>query len=521
MKLDAHSAERIGANWLRTALAPQSEFGRRADAGPTHFQPGEEELARARCEQIVALAGGLDNAGVARIRALLRRAPDPHALLARMRAGDPLDDVDFFELGRFVDMLAQIADAWRGAGGDPATQPPVVHEVTRVLAPFRSDGSFTLGVPPEARAAYALADATFERECQRLRATLAPLLGFVPTGDEFIVMRDVLAAVPPGVRVVRETPAYRTLSVALDAAAIEAGLQRDRARAELATHEATTRRELATVLAPQIDALERAMRELGELDRTLARVAFTQRYGGCVPAAATDMLSFEDATYAPLHAALEAEGFAYTPIAVTLRGMTVLTGPNMGGKSAALATCGFVAWCFANGVPPPAKRASLPLFATIAWIGGEIAHDRARLLSAFGGEVVRAREELADRAQPALVLVDEFARTTGPREGRALLVAFIETLQARGTLGLVATHFERVATSAEVGALRIAGLRATPSVERTGDLHAALDAIAHAMDYRVVSAAAADVRSDALEVARLLGLDAALLARAKELYATE
>ena len=175
----------------------------------------------------------------------------------------------------------------------------------------------------------------------------------------------------------------------------------------------------------------------------------------------------------------------------------------MGGKSAALATCGFLAACIAYGVPPPAREAALPLAASIAWIGGEPAADRARLLSAFGAEVVRARDALADAAPPALVLVDEFARTTGPREGRALLVALVEALARRGAFALVATHFEGVARDAEVPHLTIAGLGdGSLAAHPARDIQAALDAVARAMDYRIVAVSAeSHSRSDALALA--------------------
>ena len=201
--------------------------------------------------------------------------------------------------------------------------------------------------------------------------------------------------------------------------------------------------------------------------------------------------------------------------------MAVLTGPNMGGKSAALATTGFLCACVALGLPPPARAASLPLFESLAWIGGEGPGERTRLLSAYAAEVVRARETLAAASPRALVLVDEFARTTGPREGRALLVAFVEALRARGAFALIATHFDAVAAAAQVPHLRIAGLRErTLGLIDANDLNAALDAINAAMDYRIVGARDGDAASDALELARLLGLDDDVIARARALYET-
>jgi DNA mismatch repair ATPase MutS len=155
-----------------------------------------------------------------------------------------------------------------------------------------------------------------------------------------------------------------------------------------------------------------------------------------------------------------------------------------------------------------------------AWIGSEPAADRPRLLSAFGAEVVRTRDGLA-AAPPALLLIDEFARTTGPREGRALLVALVEALARCGVFALVATHFDGVARDAGVPHLTIAGLgdRALDA-HAARDIQAALDAVAKAMDYRIVPVDGdARARSDALALAGLLGLDSTIVERAAVLYA--
>jgi dsDNA-specific endonuclease/ATPase MutS2 len=236
-------------------------------------------------------------------------------------------------------------------------------------------------------------------------------------------------------------------------------------------------------------------------------------------------IAFTHGSFVPLRAAREDAGLSYTPISLDLRGVAVLTGPNMGGKSVALATCGFLALCAASGVPPPAQAAAIALFEHVAWIGSDQRADRDRFLSAFGAEVVRARDVLAAQAGPTLVLVDEFARTTGPREGRALLVALIESFARRDIDALVATHFDGVAREAGAAHFAIAGLsdrafagHAVP----TGDVHAALDVLARAMDYRIVPVTReSDSPSDALAVAALLGLDPPLVERASALFARD
>jgi hypothetical protein len=523
---DAHTAERIGVAWLRLALAPASDFGRRtADAAP-RFGPGDEAAARARCAQIVALAASLDARRVGSIRAAERRAPDPAPIVSRARVGDPLGDVDFFELGRFVDALDATADEWHAAGGSAADAPPRLASLRSLLAPGRGGGATfhlgdAFGAPlAAARADYAAAAAAFDRERERLVAVLAPQLGFAPDGEEFIVMRDAFAQPLPGTRVVRETPTYWALALVHDGAANAAAVQRDAALAQLGAAEDAVRRDLAESVARDGAAILAAAQALGELDVTLARVKFTQRWGGCVPDFDGARFAFEAASYVPLRERLESAGLPYTPLSLDLRGAAVLSGPNMGGKSAALATCGFIALCCAHGVPPPATSATLPLLGAVAWIGGDNAADREQLLSSFGGEVVRARDALANPARPELFLVDEFARTTGPREGRALLVALVEALAARGAHALVATHFDRIADDAGVPHYAIAGLgERSLDAAPARDVRAALDIVMRAMDYRIVEVTGSGTTaSDALALAGLLGLDPAVVARATELF---
>ncbi|MEO7039047.1 MAG: hypothetical protein ABI186_03345 [Candidatus Elarobacter sp.] len=520
--LDGTTAERVGLGWLQAALAPVGAFGRAADDATPPYGPGDEARARAEIADVVALAKRLDAGGVSRLRAALRAVPEPGPIVARARAGDALGDVDFYELGRVVDALDAVARAWDAAGGAPERRPPVLDRLRETLAPGREGAGFYLadGFAPglrAARTALARSEAAVDKRRETIAARVRTALGIDPVGDEFVALRDVYdGPLPQDVRLVRETPTYRVLSLAV------ASAERDTALAYLSEEEEAARRILAERIAHDAHAVVSTTHELGRLDRALARVAFTQHWGGCIPDFVTGRIAYADATFAPLADALAARGRRYTALSLDLRGAAVLTGPNMGGKSAALATTAFLCLCAALGAPPPAASASLPLLDALVWIGGEGPGERARLLSAYAAEVVRARATLAAASPRMLVLVDEFARTTGPREGRALLVAFVEALRARDVFALVATHFDGVAAAAHVPHLRIAGLhdRALGPLDRD-DLDAALDAINAAMDYRVVAAAGSDGASDALELARLLGLDADVVTRAQTLHDAE
>ena len=518
MTADPYTAERIGLDWLRAAVAPVGAFGRRHDETIAPYGPGDEEQARAEIAACTALAERLPVDAVERLRGALRAVPEPTPIVVRARAGDPLGDVDFYELGRFGDALEFLARRWDEAGGPAAGRPPVLERLGRLLAPGRDGPGFYLADAfgtdlPGARAALRDADEDLERRRLAAAKRVAPLLGIEPSGEEFVVMRDLFdGPLPSELRLVRETPAYRVAALTLET------VERERAFTRVATAEETARRDLASGIAAEYDAVVAATRALGALDRLLSRVAFAQRWGGCVPGFSKGRLAFVDGVFAPLAALVALRGRRYTPIALQLAGVAVLSGPNMGGKSAALATAGFLCACASLGVPPCARAAELPLLGRTLWIGVD-GSPPARLLSSYAHEIVRGRDALAAASPQTLVLIDEFARTTGPGEGRALLIALLEALRARGALALAATHFEGIAEAAGIAHLRIAGLPgATFASLEAHDLEAALDAIDAAMDYRIVEAAVASNASDALALAELLGLDAGVIARARAVY---
>jgi DNA mismatch repair protein MutS2 len=519
MIADATTAERIGLDWLRDAVAPVGAFGRRHDELIAPYGPGDETAAQAEIAEVVALAEQLKPDEVGRVRAALRAVPEPGPIVARARVGDRLDDVDFYELGRFADAVDALRRAWDAAGGDGSRRPPPLHSLQSALAPGREGAGFYLAdaFAPGLRAARAVladAEAAYDREREWIAAGVRDVLGIDPAGDEFVVLRDAYDGPLPGdVRIVRETPTYRVLAFAI------VSPERDAAFAALAEEEEAARRVLAERIAHEAESITEVTRTLGALDRLLARVSFAQRWGGCIPELRAGGIAFAGATFAPLADALAARGHRYTPLSLALAGVAVLTGPNMGGKSAALATVGFVCACVALGVAPPATSASLPLLETVGWLGGDGPGERTRLLSSYAAEIVRARDALATASPRVLVMIDEFARTTGPREGRALLIALAEALRDRGALALCTTHFGGVAEAAGVEHLRIAGLRQQSIAAIDGtDLDAALDAINAAMDYRVVDARTGNPASDALALAALLGLDAELVERARILY---
>jgi DNA mismatch repair protein MutS2 len=524
--LDAASAHALAFDWLAAALKPASDYGDRAFAKLVPFAPGEEAQAFARATCVAGVAAAVDASKLDAAREALRGAPDASGAVARASMGDVLSDPNFLELQRLFDAMSRVDALLAGAPGVPHVANEAVVAVARALELGRT-GKFGFYLADAfdatlaaARDRLAQSQAEFDAARGRQAAGAARALGREEiSGDEFIVMRaDLHGSLPAGVRAVREAPTYVLCALEYDEATLAALQRRDAAADAVAEAEERVRAALSETVRARAAELEAASLAFGEADVLVAAARFTQQHRCAVAEPAREnFIAFAGGRFLPLAAELEVEGRAFAPIDVVLHDCAVLTGPNMGGKSVCLRTCGFIALCAAFGVPVPADRARVGLFDEIAWLGIGGDGEMGGLLSSFAREVVRLREILERGAARLFVLVDEFARTTTPHEGKALLVALLERLRERGACGMVATHLGGVAEEAGARHFAVRGLRDIPKRPENGDLHAALAALGASMDYTIAEVTGGESpRADAIALASLLGLDDAIVAAAYE-----
>jgi DNA mismatch repair protein MutS2 len=518
--LDDASANVLGIEWLIAAIAPVSPYGERLFAELHPFANGEERQAEARARTIAQLAVRLEDDLLETVRAALRDLPDAAGAIARASMGDVLDDPHFLELSRFCATIGRIDELLEGLYR-PGISNAAIRAVgaaleigTRKKVDFYLDDSFDpqLAVARDRlRREQAELDASRGRESER---AVRELGREEISGEQFIVMRDELrAALPAGVRVVREAPTYLLCALEYGELSQAALARRDNAADSVAAAEERVRERLSTLVREHAAGLNEATRTLGELDVLLAAARFT-RIHRCTPAtiAAEPVLAFEQARFLPLETELLAAGRSFVPIDLDLHDAVVLTGPNMGGKSVSLQTCGFIALCAALGVPVPAARARTALFDQIAWVGLGRDAQIGGLLSSFAREVLELKAILARSSSRLLILADEFARTTTPHEGRALLVALLERLRELGACGMLATHLAGIAAAAGARHFAVRGLRGIPRRPPTQDVGEALAALADAMDYTIAEVSGDETpRGDAIALTALLGLDGGLV----------
>lgn len=184
----------------------------------------------------------------------------------------------------------------------------------------------------------------------------------------------------------------------------------------------------------------------------------------------------------------------------------IVSGPNAGGKTVALKAMGLAALMVRAGLPVACADGSVVgLFDVVLT---DVGDDQSlqKNLSTFSAHVSNLASVLQDTTKGALVLLDELAGGTDPREGEALAAGVLDSLCARGGAVAATTHYE--------------GLKALALVDpRFANASVGLDLATMTPTFEVAMGVPGS--SSALAVARRYGLPGTVIERAERFLARE
>jgi DNA mismatch repair ATPase MutS len=206
------------------------------------------------------------------------------------------------------------------------------------------------------------------------------------------------------------------------------------------------RQNLVKNLSPFALQLEQNLQHIAKLDLLLAKADLVLAWNCCKPAVSKDKISYMALFHPVVAHRLAKENAAFQPVDIELtQEPCLITGANMTGKSIFLRSIAFSQWMFQFGFYVPAQKASIVPVEKIHFVAGDSDTENTGL-SSFVNEIFHIHHILQEVKEhnKILVLVDEFARTTNPKEGAALVTAFLEVMNRHNAMCLVTTHYSNV-----------------------------------------------------------------------------
>jgi DNA mismatch repair protein MutS2 len=261
--------------------------------------------------------------------------------------------------------------------------------------------------------------------------------------------------------------------------------------------------ELSALTASSHDEIKKNLELLGELDFIMAKGHLSKELRANPPGFSQESLMVIKAGRHPL---LKGE---VVPLDLRLGqdfDCLVITGPNTGGKTVALKTVGLLAAMAQAGLHiPAAEGTTLPFLQNIfADIGDEQSIEQS--LSTFSGHMRNIVRILQGAGRGALVILDELGAGTDPEQGAALGMAVMECLLQKGALAIITSHFSELKVFAHTR-------------QRVENASVGFDNKTLKPTFKLSIGVPGE--SNAFEIAGRLGLDKAVIERARSLLNPE
>lgn len=543
MFISKEAMEKIGAKFVIDRIQTQTPYGNKAKKEMKPYEIGQEEDLRQHLniiEEVTRLIGNHRYTFV-EIRNQFKKLKDLSGSFERIQSGEALSVPELFEIKSLTIGIREIAGAMEGLVWDVPASLKVerLNEVEALLDPesqgintFYLYDAYSEELSSVRKAIKKLDDELkFIGKEKRLRVEDKLGIRVRPNGEVTVSKenKEMIHALEACEDLSYSAETYMNITYRIreDERVDAIQAQKEQLIQEEDAENYRVREMLSESLKDHVDALIRNTGAIGQFDLIIAKCYFGIGFN-CIKPTILDTssnrifhLNIEKGRHPAVEERLKREEKAYKPVSIQVNeGVTCITGANMGGKTVTLKMIGNLVWLAQMGLFVPAESMSLSLrnFIFVS-IGDEQDVDLG--LSTFGGEIVKVSKAVELSSHQGLILIDELARGTNPKEGYAISKALINQLKTRSSITLITTHFDGLADADDVMHLQVCGLQNVDFSKLKNEIddpEVGMDILHDLMDYRLkVIHNPQEVPKDAVRIAHLMGLDQDILEDARSI----
>lgn len=474
--------KKINLNWVFNKLGIESPYGKKALEALKPYKPEETELLRSAINELSFVVKTIDNKKdlINSLKRDFMELRNVSGSVLNLKNGQTLGETELFEIKNFAIIASDMAEVANNIGLlSSSIELTSLKNLVKLLNP---DSIVTRSFH------------IHERWSDKLKAIRE---------EKSKLEKQILQSIDEN-----EKKALR--------------LQRAEIVNEEKDEELVVRKKLSDSLRVWVEDLDLAMVNLGKFELLIGKAELAISYKASVPTIYErdnfDDILIERAVHPEIAELLQKEGKSFTPISLNVqKGVTLLTGANMGGKSVALRSIALNAALVCLGFFPFADKMAMKIPDFIEVIAGD-GEDIKAGLSSFGADIKELNlllEKLEN--SKGLVICDEFGRSTNPYEGSRFVRTLCEILQNSDSYGIIATHYDGIQVTG-ANSYRVAGLKKDFKSELVTLKELPKD-LSDFMDYSLIKTEnKSEVPQEALSIASLLGLPQTFIEKLKKYY---
>ncbi|SES93956.1 MutS domain V [Natronincola peptidivorans] len=281
------------------------------------------------------------------------------------------------------------------------------------------------------------------------------------------------------------------------------------------------RQMLSETIGESANDIVRNIDAIGQMDFIMGKAILALQMKAVKPKIVEEpMLRVKDGRHAVIEEKLKRQGSSYTPVDVSLeKGITLITGANMGGKTITLKMMALITAMAQLGFYVPAKEAIISPVSFVYFSSGD-QQSEENGLSTFGAEIEGLKVVIEKADDAGLILIDELARGTNPLEGYGISRGVLEYLKNKPSISVVTTHFDGLSNIEGIKHLQVVGLKNVPVETLKEQLQVSKDykgVLEKYMDYRLEEKKEEEVSpKDAIMIAKLMGLKEEIIEEASK-----